>query len=105
MAAAQEIPQVVFWHRQLPPMQADPVGELTVEADSIRIPGTLDHRNELWDRCQTDLMSRAGYRLEQEVGRLHGRYAHVFDEHIEPKRDDTTGEAWLHGRFTFTMYR
>jgi len=105
MAAAQESPQVVFWHRELPPIQADPVGELTVEADSIRIPGTLDHRSELWDRCQTDLMSRAGYRLEQEVTRLDGRFARVFDEHIEPKRDDTTGEAWLHGRFTFTMYR
>ena len=105
MASAHEIPQMVFWHRELPPMQADPVGELTVEADSIRIPGTLDHRNELWDRCQTDLMSRAGYRLEQEVTRLDGRYARVFDEHIEPKRDVTTGEAWLHGRFTFTMYR
>ena len=32
------------------------------------------------DRCKTDLMARAAYRVEQEVARLGGRYAHVFDE-------------------------
>jgi hypothetical protein len=105
MVSAQELSQIVYWHRELPPMQADPVGERTIEADSVRVPGTIDHRDELWDRCKTDLMARAAYRVEQEVARLGGRYAHVFDERIEPKHDFVSGEAWLHGRFNFTLYR
>jgi hypothetical protein len=105
MATAQESSPVVFWHRELPPIQADPVGERTIEADSVRVPGTIDHRAELWDRCRSDLMARAAYRLEQEVARQSGRFAHVFDERIEPRHDYTTGEAWLHGRFNFTLYR
>jgi hypothetical protein len=105
MATSQQVQQVVFWHRDLPPIQADPVGERTVEADSVRVPGTIEHRDELWDRCRLDLMARATSRLQQEVARLDGRYAHVFDEHLEPKHDYATGEAWLHGRFNFTLYR
>ena len=105
MVPAQELSKIVYWHRELPPIQADPVGERTVEADSVRVPGTIDHREEIWDRCRTDLMARAAYRLEQEVARMDGRYAHVFDERIEPKHDYVTGEAWLHGRFNFTLYR
>jgi hypothetical protein len=29
----------------------------------------------------------------------------VLDEHIEPKFDDAHGEAWLHGRYTYMLYR
>jgi hypothetical protein len=105
MATARDVSQVVYWHRELPPIHADPVGERTVEADSMRVPGTIEHRDEIWDRCRSDLMNRAAQRLEQEVARLDGRYAHVFDERLEPKHDYTTGEAWLHGRFNFTLYR
>jgi hypothetical protein len=105
MATAQELSKVVYWHRELPPLEAEPVSERTIEADSVRVPGTIDHRDEIWGRCRSDLMVRAAYRLEQEIARLNGRYAHVFGERIEPKHDYTTGEAWLHGRFTFTIYR
>jgi hypothetical protein len=37
--------------------------------------------------------------------RLGGHYAHVRDESIESKHDGQTGETWLHGRFTYALYR
>jgi hypothetical protein len=50
-------------------------------------------------------MADAQQRLSQEVARLGGHYAHVLDESIDTRRNDTTSEAWLHGRFTYTLYR
>ena len=50
-------------------------------------------------------MEYARLRLEQEVRRLGGHYAHVVDEPIESQRNDATGESWLHGRFTYVLYR
>lgn len=44
-------------------------------------------------------------RLVEEVERLGGHYAHVRDEAISPGHDDAAGEAWLHGRFTYMLYR
>jgi len=95
----------VYWHRDLPPLKADLLGEHTVEASSGRVPGTLAHRDELWDRCYDELMASAESRLSQEVARLGGDYAHVHDEELSPKHDDAAGEAWLHGRFTYMLYR
>jgi hypothetical protein len=34
----------VFWHRELAPIDAEVMAEHTVEANSNRVPGTLDHR-------------------------------------------------------------
>ena len=92
--------QTIFWHRELPPIDAAPIAEHTLEADSGRIAGTIAHRDELWDRCYKDLMINAESRLHQEITRLAGHYAHVLDESIVPKHDDVTGETWLHGRFS-----
>ena len=97
--------KIVFWHRQLPPLDADLVEEHTVEASSRRIPGTLAHRDDLWDQCYRELMANTEFRLAQEVTRLGGDFAHVHDEAIEPKQDEATGEAWLHGRFSYMLYR
>ena len=97
--------KIVFWHRELPPLQADLVAEHTVEANSSRVPGTLAHRDELWDQCYRELMANAESRLVQEVARLGGDFAHVHDEAIDPKHDDAAGEAWLHGRFSYMLYR
>jgi hypothetical protein len=80
-------------------------GEHTVEATSCRVLGTLAHRDELWDRCYDDLMNRASERLKQEIERLGGHYAHVLDESIDSRRDDASGETWLHGFFTYALYR
>ena len=97
--------KVVFWHRDLPPLEADPDGEHTLEASSLRVPGTLAHRDELWTRCEHDLMAQTDARLRAEVTRLGGRFAHVRSEVIDPHHDDAKGEAWLTGRFTYTLYR
>jgi hypothetical protein len=36
--------QIVYWHRELPPYNAEPMGEHVIEAASRRVPGTLAHR-------------------------------------------------------------
>ena len=95
----------IYWHRYLPPITAEFMAEHTVEADSGRVAGTLSHRDELWGRCYGELMTRAEARLTQEIARLGGDYAHVHDESIVPKHDAALGESWLHGRFTYILYR
>ena len=97
--------RVVYWHRELPPVHAEVIDDHVVEATSGRVPGTLTHRDELWERCYAELMDRARERIEQEVARLGGHYAHVVDESIDSRHDDATSEAWLHGRFTYVLYR
>ena len=97
--------KIVYWHRALPPLEAEFVAEHTVEADSNRVPGTIAHRDELWTQCYRELMTNAESRLAQEVARLGGHFAHVHDETIDSKRDDTAGETWLHGRFGYTLYQ
>lgn len=101
----QAASRVVYWHRELPPRDAEPIGDHTIEATSGRVPGTLEHRDEMWDRCYRELMDRVRFRLEQEIVRLGGDYAHVLSEHIEPKHDDRTGEAWMYGQFDYELYR
>jgi hypothetical protein len=98
-------PKVIYWHRELPPLEAEPIGEHTVEATSVRVPGTIAHRDELWNSCEDDLMAQTRLRLAEEISRLGGRYARVREESIDTRHDDSTGEAWLHGRFGYTLYR
>ena len=95
----------VYWHRALPPLSAEPIGEHTVEATSKRVPRTLARRDELWDRCYQELIANTESRLAQEIARLGGDYARVYDEAIESLHDDATGETWLHGRFSYVLYR
>ena len=95
----------VYWHRNLPPLDAEMVGEHVLEATSGRVQGSLAHRDELWDRAYRELMENTHARLKQEISRLSGHYAHVLDESIDSRHDDATGEAWLHGRFTYVLYR
>lgn len=97
--------KIVYWHRDLPPLDAEVVAEHTVEARSQRILGTLAHRDEMWDQCHRDLMANAERNLIQEVMRLGGDYAHVHSETLTPKHDDIAGEAWLHGVFTYTLFQ
>ena len=97
--------RIIFWHRELPPLDAELLGEHTVEADSSHVAGTLAHRDDLWDRCYRELMVNAERRLVQEAARLGGDYAHVLHESIDSRRNDALREAWLHGRFTYVLYR
>ena len=96
---------IVYWHRDLPPLDAELVAEHTVEANSSRVEGTLAHRDELWDQCYRDLMGRVHHRLDQEVHRLGGDYAHVLDETTGSKHDHHSGEVWLHSRITYSLLR
>jgi hypothetical protein len=50
-------------------------------------------------------MAATRSRLEQEIARLGGSYAHVLNESIDSRHDDATGEAWLHGRFSYVLSR
>ena len=95
----------VYWHRELPPLDAQSIGEDEVEADSVRVPDTIAGREALWTRCEDDLMTKARQRLVSEVDRLRGRCAHVVAESIQARHDAATGEAWLRGRFTYVWYR
>jgi hypothetical protein len=104
-AIGRNEPRVVYWHRDLPPLEAEFIAEHTVEANSSRVPGTIAHRDELWDRCYRELMATGERRLQQELARLGGDFAHVHDEAIAPRHDDAAGESWLHGRFSYTLYR
>lgn len=97
--------KIVFWHRELPPINSELIAEHSVEANSSRVAGTLAHRNELWDQCYQELMRNAEIRLVEEVTRLGGQFAHVHRESIGAKHDDAAGEAWLHGTFTYALYR
>ena len=95
----------IYWHRDLPPEDAEPIGENVVQATSHRVAGTLSHRDELWDRCYDELMTHACERLEQEITRLDGNCAHVLEESIHSRRDDAKSEAWLEGTFRYMLYR
>jgi hypothetical protein len=97
--------KIVFWHRELPPLDADAVEEHVVEATSARVHGTLLHREELWSQCHEDLMAKTATRLQQEILRLGGHYAHVLDESVDTRHDGVMSESWLHGRFTYMLYR
>ena len=100
-----ETGKIVYWHRELPPLQAEVMAEHVVEATSGRVAGTISHRDELWDRCYQELMANTEARLAQEIARLGGHYAHVNVESIDSRHDDAAGEAWLHGRFSYMLYR
>jgi hypothetical protein len=102
---ADETNRVIYWHRDLPPASAELIEEHSLEATSKRVSGSLKHRDELWHECYRDLLVTAEGRMRQELHRLGGDYAHVLDEWIDSSHDDATGEAWLTGRFKYTLYR
>jgi hypothetical protein len=97
--------KAVYWHRELPPLEAEPLGEHTLEASSDRVHGAFFHGDERWDLCHRELMDYTRSRLEQEILRLGGRYAQVLSESIDSRHDDASGDAWLHGKFTYMLYR
>jgi hypothetical protein len=97
--------QRIYWHRALPPLEAEFIAEHVVEADSGRAAGVFVHGDDMWNRCYASLMTAAEARLTQEIARLGGDCAHVHGESIAPKHDYATGESWLHGRFTYTLFR
>lgn len=67
MSSGANQPGIIYWHGELPPSDSQAMDEHVLEAVSSRIPGTLAHRDELWDRCYDELMAQARERLKQEV--------------------------------------
>ena len=104
-ATADRAGRMIFWHRELPPLDAVAVAEHHIEATSRRVPGTLAYRDTLWLACHSDLIDQLTVRLRQEIDRLGGRYAHILEESITSRHDDVSGEAWLAGRFRYTLLR
>jgi hypothetical protein len=98
-------PKVVYWHEELPPLDGEAMQEDMIEAVSDRVHGAIERHGELWHRCYATLMQHTQFRLEQEIARLGGHYAHVIDEHVDSRRNDATGESWLHGSFSYVLYR
>jgi hypothetical protein len=105
MTVMQDTGKTVYWHRELPPLDAEILREHVLEAKSDRVSGSIERYGDLWDRCHVALMQHANDRLVQEVARLGGHFAHVLDEHIDSRRDDVTNESWLQGRFNYVLYR
>jgi hypothetical protein len=105
VATTGEETKVIYWHGELPPLDAEQIGEHVVEATSARVQGDLAHRDAVWDQCHDDLMARLEDRLRQEVARLGGDYAHVLEESIDSERDEAASEAWLHGRLNYSLLR
>lgn len=97
--------QTVFWHRDLPPLDGEVAGEHFLDATSDRVNGSLSYRDALWSQCHASLMAHAQARLEQEVHRLGGDYAHVLDEAIDARHDPVTDTAWLAGTFTYVLLK
>jgi hypothetical protein len=97
--------RTIYWHRELPPLGGDLAGEYVVEATSNHVPDTIAGREALWARGKDELMANARTRLNDEITRLGGRFAHVVRESIETRHDPGKGEAWLRGVFTFMLYR
>ena len=105
MARADALDTGVYWHRELPPLEAEFMSEHVMETTSKRVPGTIAHRDELWDACYADLMEQTLARLGGEIARLGGHYAHVLDETIDTRHNDALGETWLQGCFRYALLR
>ena len=89
----EKLPQIVYWHRELPPAHSEVMHEHVIEAVSDRIPGAIERHGELWQRCYDELMEHTRFRIEQEVKRLGGDYAHVLDEHIDSRATTRRAKA------------
>ena len=76
---------IVYWHRDLPPLDAELLAEHTVEANSSRVPGTLAHRDELWHQCYRELMAN--------TENLHGRFSYMLDRRPPESRLAVTSPA------------
>ena len=103
--SANQEARCIYWHRDLPPINAEMLGEHVIEATSSRVRASFAYRDERWESCYRDLMEHTNTRLKQEIDRLGGHYAHVVEESILSRHDEATGTAWLKGRFKYMLYR
>ena len=81
------------------------MGEHVFEAASNKVRDSLASRDEMWESCYRTLKDNVEARLRQEIRRLGGDCAHVLNESIDSRHNAATGEAWLHGRYDYVLYR
>ena len=105
MALSSDEDAHIYWHRELPPDDAEALGEHVLEATSDHVTGTITHGDEQWRTCYESLMAHVRARFAEEVMRLGGTCAHVLKEHIEPRHNDAAGDGWLYGRFEYVLFR
>jgi hypothetical protein len=55
----------IYWHRELPPLEAEMLGEHVLEAMSSRVPSSLARDGELWNRAYHELMENTQTRMAQ----------------------------------------
>ena len=62
MGATSEVTKVIYWRRDLPPLEAEQIGDHVVEADSRHVKEDLSERGTLWDQRHDDVIgaSRSG---------------------------------------------
>ncbi|MBA3538980.1 MAG: hypothetical protein H0T79_05070 [Deltaproteobacteria bacterium] len=104
MSSQTGLPQLVYWHRDLPPLSEQLEGEHEVTAISDRVQFSYANQNTLWKQCHEQLMAHGEDRIRQEVQRLGGSCARVLTEEVTSQRNDATQEFWLAGRFRFVMF-
>jgi hypothetical protein len=95
----------VYRHRELPPVDEDPVSEHIVEARSEVVPYRRGDLPGMRRRCEASLEANAVRRIEQELVRLAGSSARVTDERVEARHDEAADTYWLQGTYGFVLYR
>jgi hypothetical protein len=78
-------PKVLYWHEELPPLDGEVIPENMIEAVSVHVHGAIEPHGELWRRCYDTLMQHTEFRLEQEIARLGGHYAHAVPDRPAPR--------------------
>jgi hypothetical protein len=66
------MPATIYWHRELPPLEAQPMEEHVVEATSRRVPDTIAHRDDFVESVRNRAegkRSRAPSRRDRSSGR------------------------------------
>jgi hypothetical protein len=57
--------QIVYWHRELPPVDAEMVSEHQVEAASSRIAGSIARGDAAWDQRTSGIHRANDRRTDQ----------------------------------------
>ena len=96
---------IVYFDDVLPPADAQPAAVVRVAVDSRHVSGALAEGGRSWWTCHDELTTLARERIAHEVKRRGVRYARVYSECLETRQSQSTGEAWLHGRFDCVLYR
>lgn len=96
-----EHPTRIFWHRDLPPEGARPLGSHELEANSPPTTWRYGDRDALWAEHQPLLDAAVRQRLTQELDRLGADFAHVVEEHVEAHIEVNAGTFELRGRYGY----